>query len=69
MNPLNCAFGICAGDFVGFVVHKKGIVINKIKTKSTKASFNIIYYISRVLNDVETRFHRSEKLCLCLYKP
>jgi len=69
MNPLNCAFGICAGDFVGFVVHKKGIVINKIKTKSTKASFNTIYYISRVLNDVETRFHRSEKLCLCLYKP
>jgi len=26
-----------------------------------------IYYLSRVLNDVETRYHPSEKLCLCLY--
>lgn len=28
MNPLKCAFGVCAGDFLGFVVHKKGIEIN-----------------------------------------
>jgi len=26
-----------------------------------------IYYLSRVLNDTETRYHPSEKLCLCLY--
>jgi len=26
-----------------------------------------IYYLSRVLNDVETRYHPSEKLCICLY--
>jgi len=26
-----------------------------------------IYYLSRVLNDVETWYHPSEKLCLCLY--
>jgi len=26
-----------------------------------------IYYLSRVLNDAETRYHPSEKLCLCLY--
>jgi len=26
-----------------------------------------IYYLSRVLSDVETRYHPSEKLCLCLY--
>jgi len=26
-----------------------------------------IYYLSRVLNDVETRYHPSENLCLCLY--
>ena len=25
------------------------------------------YYLSRVLNDAETRYHPSEKLCLCLY--
>jgi len=23
MNPLKCAFGVCVGDFLGFVVHKK----------------------------------------------
>jgi len=26
-----------------------------------------IYYLSRVLNDTKTRYHSSEKLCLCLY--
>ncbi|XP_039683800.1 uncharacterized protein [Medicago truncatula] len=167
MNPLKCAFGVCAGDFLGFVVHKKGIEINQNKTKAiieTKApstkkelqsllgkinflwrfisnlsgktqafspllrlkkddvfkwepehqkSFDeiksylvnppvlspllkdrrmklyiaasdgtigsmlaqedehgterAIYYLSRVLNDVETRYHPSEKLCLCLF--
>ena len=26
-----------------------------------------IYYLSRVLNDAETRYSKVEKLCLCLY--
>ncbi|XP_057452106.1 uncharacterized protein LOC130743908 [Lotus japonicus] len=34
MNPLKCAFGVIAGDFLGFVVHKKGIKINKNKAKA-----------------------------------
>ena len=34
MNPLKCAFGVRAGDFFGFVVHKKGIEINENKTKA-----------------------------------
>jgi len=34
MNPLKCAFGVRAGDFLGFVVHKKDIVINQNKTKA-----------------------------------
>jgi hypothetical protein len=34
MKPLKCAFGGCAGDFPGFVVHKKGIEINQNKTKA-----------------------------------
>ncbi|CAI8592160.1 unnamed protein product [Vicia faba] len=33
MNPLKCAFCVKAGDFLGFVVHKKGIEINQNKTK------------------------------------
>jgi len=167
MNPLKCAFGVRAGDFLGFFLHKKGIEINQNKTKailetippSTKkelqsmlgkinflrrfisnlsggtelfspllrlkkedvfkwepehhkafddikaylmnppillpplrdkvmklfiaASDNTIgsmlaqeyengieraiYYLRRVLSDAETRYHPSEKLCLCLY--
>src|SRR3954464_7320042 len=34
MNPLKCAFFVQAGDFLGFVVHKKGIEINQNKTKA-----------------------------------
>ena len=34
MNPLKCAFGVKAGDFLGFVVHKKGIKINQNKTNA-----------------------------------
>lgn len=41
MNPLKCAFFVQEGDFLGFVVHKKGIEINENKTNAimeTKAS-------------------------------
>src|ERR1044072_1270847 len=34
MNPLKCAFFVQAEDFLGFVVHKKGIEINLNKTKA-----------------------------------
>ena len=34
MNPLKFAFCIRAGDFMGFVMHKKGIKINQSKTKA-----------------------------------
>ena len=34
MNPLKCDFGVHAGNFLGFVVHKKGIEINQNKTKA-----------------------------------
>ncbi|KAK2416228.1 hypothetical protein QL285_038643 [Trifolium repens] len=167
MNPLKCVFCVHAGDFLGFVVHKKGIEINQNKTKailetkppSTKKQLqsllgkinflrrfisnlsakaqafspllrlkkddpfkwnqehqkafddikeylikppvlmppsrnkamklyiatsdktigsmlaqeddngieNAVYYLSRVLNDAETRYTAIEKLCLCLY--
>src|ERR1051325_5849002 len=34
MNPLKCAFCVQEGDFLGFVVHKKGIEVNQSKTKA-----------------------------------
>jgi hypothetical protein len=44
MNPLKCAFGVTAGCFLGFIVHKDGIEvdpkkiegINKIKEPACK---------------------------------
>ena len=34
MNPLKCVFGVSAGEFLGFVIHQKGIKVDKNKTKS-----------------------------------
>nr|KYP60896.1 Transposon Ty3-I Gag-Pol polyprotein [Cajanus cajan] len=34
MNPLKCAFGVTAGEFLGFVIHQKGIEVNRNKTKA-----------------------------------
>lgn len=36
MNPLKFAFCVQVGDFLGFVVHKKGIEINQNKTKAIR---------------------------------
>ena len=33
MNPLKCAFGVTAGDFLGFKVRKKDIEVDKNKAK------------------------------------
>ena len=34
LNPLKCAFGVSAGNFLGYVVHKKGIQIDKNKAQA-----------------------------------
>src|ERR1044072_615659 len=46
MNPLKCAFGVVAGDFLGFVVHKKGIEINQNKNKDSSCSLCLARSIS-----------------------
>jgi len=30
MNPLKCAFGVSEGEFLDFVIHQKGIEMDKI---------------------------------------
>ncbi|XP_038699650.1 uncharacterized protein LOC119996943 [Tripterygium wilfordii] len=32
MNPLKCSFGVSAGNFLGFLVHQRGIEVDKNKT-------------------------------------
>ncbi|XP_058215842.1 uncharacterized protein LOC131326938 [Rhododendron vialii] len=34
MNAMKCAFGVTAGNFLGFLVHKKGIEVDKDKAKT-----------------------------------
>jgi hypothetical protein len=34
MNPLKCAFGVTAGNFLGFLVHNRGIEVDKNKAKA-----------------------------------
>jgi hypothetical protein len=36
MNPLKCAFGVSVGQFLGFVMHEKGIEINPKKIELIK---------------------------------
>ena len=33
MNPLKCAFGVAVGNYLGFIVHKRGLQLTKIKPK------------------------------------
>ncbi|XP_059639120.1 uncharacterized protein LOC132281437 [Cornus florida] len=34
MNPLKCTFGVSAGNFLGFLVHKRGIEVDQNKVKA-----------------------------------
>jgi len=34
MNPLKCVFGFSTGEFLGFVIHQKGIEVDKNKAKA-----------------------------------
>ena len=34
MNPLKCAFGVFAGNFLKFLIHRKGIEVDKNKVKA-----------------------------------
>jgi hypothetical protein len=37
MNPLKCAFGVSAGNFLGFIVHEKGIEIDPKKIEAIQS--------------------------------
>ncbi|XP_017974545.1 PREDICTED: uncharacterized protein LOC108661602 [Theobroma cacao] len=61
MNPLKCAFGVTAGRFLGFMVHKKGIDVDPAKIKAIqsmpssvnqkqlKSLLRKVYYIRRFI--------------------
>jgi hypothetical protein len=36
MNPLKCAFGVSAGNFLGFIIHEHGIEIDPKQVESMK---------------------------------
>ncbi|CAN6568039.1 unnamed protein product [Malus baccata var. baccata] len=120
INPKKCAFGVRAGNFLGFLVHQRGVEVDKNKSQAimespspTNKAFDSIkayltsppvlvppqrgkplklyiyaseksigsllaqnneggkeqalYYLSRILTKVETRYSPVERLCLALY--
>ena len=38
LNPLKCVFGVQAGNFLGFLVHQRGLEVDQNKTKSITSS-------------------------------
>ncbi|CAL9011615.1 unnamed protein product [Prunus brigantina] len=38
MNPKKCAFGVTAGNFLGFLVHQRGIEVDKNKATAIMAA-------------------------------
>ena len=34
LKPLKCAFGVCVGNFIGFLVHQRGIEVDQNKEKA-----------------------------------
>ncbi|CAN6721119.1 unnamed protein product [Malus baccata var. baccata] len=110
MNPKKCVFGVRASNFLGFLVHQRGVEVDKNKSRAImesppptnkvqlqrllgKINFlrrfianladksigsllaqnneggkeQAVYYLSRILTEVETRYSPVEKLCLALY--
>jgi hypothetical protein len=40
MNPNKCAFGVLAIQFLGFLIHEKGIEVGQKSVSATRKSFN-----------------------------
>jgi len=69
MNPNKCAFGVSAGQFLGFMVHHRGIeisrrsidAINKIvaPTKKTELQSLIgkVNFIRRFISNLSSKIH------------
>ncbi|KAM1978609.1 hypothetical protein PS2_014717 [Malus domestica] len=39
MNPKKCAFGVRTGNFLGFLVHQRGVEVDKNKSRAIMESF------------------------------
>lgn len=71
MNPNKCAFGVSAGQFLGFMVHERGIeisqknisAINKVEAPTTKVELQSligkINFVRRFISILSEKFSRS----------
>jgi len=74
MNPNKCAFGVSAGQFLGFMVHQRGIeisrrsidAINKIVAPTNKTELQSligrINFIRRFISNLSSKIHASSPL-------
>jgi hypothetical protein len=68
MNPNKCAFGVSAGQFLGFIVHERGIeisrktitTIDKVEAPKTKVELQLfigkINFIRRFISNLSRKF-------------
>jgi hypothetical protein len=40
MNPNKCAFGVSAGQFLGILIHERGIEVGQNSVSATRRSFD-----------------------------
>ncbi|XP_070664580.1 uncharacterized protein [Malus domestica] len=68
MNPKKCAFEVRSGNFLGFLVYQREKSIGSLLAQNNEGGKEqAVYYLSRILTEVETRDSPVERLCLALY--
>ena len=57
MNPAECAFGVSTGNFLGFLVHQKGIDVDKNKVKAMLEARPLINKKRIAKSNKQNKFH------------
>jgi hypothetical protein len=65
MNPLKCAFGVIAGNFLGFLVHNRGIKVDKNKAKAILQAKPSLHLIKKNYKDYLANKFSKEIYCKC----
>ena len=73
LNPTECAFGVSAGKFLGFIVNSRGMETNNDKIKAvldmkTPSNTKEIQRLSRIIASLNRFVPRSSDKCRPLFQ-